>query len=91
MRKKKLKILHYPNLQTVIMVERFVKENSGEYKKKKLWQNLPKKAMYQTYCIIFDYLLESGKIGIDRQGKIAWLYNPKLTQYYLDHPELKAD
>ena len=43
-------ILHYPRLDTVIMVEEFIREHSGEYRKKALWENLPKKMMYQTYC-----------------------------------------
>jgi len=33
------------------MVEEFIKENDGENKKKKLWENLPKKMMYQTISI----------------------------------------
>jgi hypothetical protein len=31
---KKNEILHYPKLDTVLMVEKFIYENSGEYKKK---------------------------------------------------------
>ena len=48
-------ILHYPQLDTVLMVENFIREHSGEYKKKSLWQSLPKKMMYQTFCVILDY------------------------------------
>ncbi len=66
-------ILHYPQLDTVLMVEEFIREHSGEYKKKSLWENLPKRMMYQTYQVIFDYLLDSGKIAQDREGKIAWI------------------
>lgn len=28
-----IKILHYPQLDTILMVEKFIKENSGEFKK----------------------------------------------------------
>jgi hypothetical protein len=87
--KKKKKIIHYPKLDTILMVEKFIKDNSGEYKKKSLWQNLPRKMMYQTYCVIFDYLIELGKIGLDRYGHIAWIWDPKGARYYLNHPELK--
>jgi hypothetical protein len=83
-------ILHYPQLDTVLRVERFVKENSGEYKKKSLWQNLPKKMMYQTYCVIFNYLSDSGKIALDKEGKIAWIWNPDLVKKYLMDPILRA-
>ena len=62
-------ILHYPQLDTVLMVEGFIRENSGEFKKKSLWENLPKQMMYQTFCVIIDYLMDSGKIAVDKEGK----------------------
>jgi len=48
-----------------MMVESFIREHSGEYKKRALWENLPKKMMYQTYSVIIAYLLDSGKIAAD--------------------------
>ena len=83
-------VIHYPRLDTVLMVEKFICENSGEYKKKSLWQNLPKKMMYQTYCLVFNYLEKSGKIARDREGHIAWIWNPRLVEKYLNHPELRV-
>ena len=80
--------LHYPQLDTVLMVEKFIKDNGGEYKKKSLWQNLPKKAMYQTYCVIFDYLLESGKIAVDREGHVCWIWDPEAVRNLLKKPHL---
>jgi len=70
-------ILRYPRLDTVLMVEGAVKEHDGEFKKTALWENLPKKMMFQTYCVIIDYLFYSGKISIDSEGKIGWIYYPK--------------
>lgn len=84
----KKEILHYPQLDTVLMVEEFIKEHSGEYKKKALWSSLPKGMMYQTFCVIFDYLVESGKIALDKEGHIAWIWNPELVKKYLSQPEL---
>jgi len=81
-------ILHYPRLDTILMVEDFIKENSGEYKKKSLWEALPKKMIYQTFCVIFDYLEETGKIARDREGNIAWIWNPELVKKYLKKPHL---
>ncbi len=81
-------ILHYPQLDTVLMVEEFIKEHGGEFKKRALWENLPKKMMYQTFCVIFDYLLEFHKIAIDKEGKICWTWNPELVKKYLSKPEL---
>ncbi|MDP7494652.1 MAG: hypothetical protein QGG26_16930 [Candidatus Undinarchaeales archaeon] len=84
----KSKVIHFPRLDTVLMVEEFIEEHSGEYKKKALWEHLPKKMMYQTYSLILDYLSNSNKIAYDQEGKIAWIWNPKLVQYYLSKPEL---
>ena len=81
-------ILHYPQLDTILMVEEFIRDNPGEYKKKSLWQHLPRKMLYQTYCVIFDYLLESGKIAVDREGHICWIWNPELVRKYLSKPHL---
>ncbi len=81
-------ILHYPQLDTVLMVEEFIKEHGGEFKKRSLWENLPKKMMYQTFQVIFDYLSDSGKIAVDKEGKVCWIWNPKLVQKYLARSEL---
>ena len=75
-------ILRYPRLDTVLMVEEFVKQHDGEFKKRKLWESLPKKMMYQTFCVIIDYLLYSYKISIDSEGKIGWMYYPELARKY---------
>ena len=88
MEKMERRIIHYPRLDTVLMVEEFIKEHSGEFKKRALWENLPKKMMYQTFCIIFDYLLQSGKIAVDKDGKICWIYNPELMKKYMEREEL---
>ncbi|MEM2478867.1 MAG: hypothetical protein QXE64_02520 [Candidatus Pacearchaeota archaeon] len=87
MRKREIR---FPRLDTVLMVEEFIKEHSGEFNKKTLWERLPKRMMYQTFCVIFDYLIESGKIAIDKEGKIAWIWNPELVRKYLKKPHLKA-
>lgn len=65
---------HYPNLRTVLMVEEFVRKHDGEYGRKALWENLPKKTMYQTFKTIIDYLSYSNKISIDADGKVGWIF-----------------
>lgn len=82
-------ILRYPRLDTVIMVEEFVKKHDGEFKKRKLWESLPKKMMYQTFCVIINYLLYSGKLSIDAEGKIGWIYNPELARKYHARTDLR--
>lgn len=71
-------VLHYPRLDTVIMVEELIK-NAGNYPTKaELRRNLPKKIMYQTLLVILDYLEESGKIYIDKKsGEIVWVWDPE--------------
>ena len=81
-------ILRYPRLDTVLMVENTVKKYDGEFKKRALWENLPKKMMYQTYCVVIDYLLYSGKISIDAEGKIGWIFYPEKVGALLKNKSL---
>lgn len=82
---KNPKVLRYPRLDTVLSVENFIKENSGEYKIYQLWKNLPKKMMYPTYQLIISYLLSINKIAIDSEQKIAYIWDPS----YKRKPNLK--
>jgi len=70
-------ILHSPTLESVIMVEKTIEKNSQEYGKYQIWKKLPKKMMYQTFQVILDYLQNSGKILIDKDGCVIWTYDPK--------------
>jgi hypothetical protein len=79
---EKRKIIHQPKLDTIRMVEKFIEEHSGEFKKRALWEHLPKKMMYQTFCVIIDYLVESGKIAMDREGTIGWIWDPEMVKKY---------
>jgi len=82
------KILHYPRLDSVLMVEKLIFETSGAYTKKQLWEKLPKKMMYQTFNVIINYLLYSGKIAVDSEGKIAWIWEPEGVERYLKRKDL---
>lgn len=81
-------VLHYPQLDTVLMVERFIKSHGGEFKKRTLWEHLPRKMMYQTFCVVFDYLQDSNKIAVDKEGHICWIWDPEGVRKYLSKPEL---
>lgn len=81
-------ILRFPRLDTVLMVEEFIRENDGEFKKRSLWESLPKKMMYQTFCVVIDYLLYSRKISIDSEGKIGWIYYPKSRGEHIKNKNL---
>ena len=73
-------LIHSPTLESIIMVEETIEKNSGNLGKYQLWQKLPRKMMYQTFLVILDYLEKSGKIIIDKEGKIIWVWNPKLIR-----------
>ena len=80
--KLKQEILHYPRLDTVLMVEEKIRKAKEYPSKRQLWLSLPKQIMYQTFNIILDYLEESGKIVI-KEGKIIWIWNPKVVEKYV--------
>jgi len=73
----KKSLLHSPTLGSVLMVEKTIHKYSQEYGKYQLWKKLPKKMMYQTFLTILDYLESSGKIMIDKDGIVIWLYDPE--------------
>ena len=78
-----------PTLQTVLMVEKFIEKNSGDYKKTELWNSLPKKVMWQTFQIIISYLESIGKIAFDNEGFIVYIWNPELVKRFRNKPELR--
>lgn len=70
-------VLHYPRLDTVIMVEEAIKKAREYPTKAELLRSLPKKIMYPTFLLILDYLEKSNKIHMDRKdGRILWIWNP---------------
>lgn len=77
-------ITRSPRLETVMMVEKFIKENSGEYKKTDLFQKLPKKMMWGTFSVILQYLWDNNKIGIDNEGYVAYIWNPELAKKFIN-------
>ena len=77
-------ITRSPRLETIIMVEKFIKENSGEFKKTQLFHKLPKQIMWGTFNVILKYLWDNNHIGIDREGVIVYIWNPELAKKYMD-------
>ena len=77
------KIFRSPTLETVKMVERIIKDNSGEFKKTQIWEKLPRKIMWPTYLTILDYLKDLNKIIIGEDGIITYIWNPILLKKVL--------
>ena len=73
-------ILHFPNLKTVLQVERVLQEADTIISKNELKRRLPTQIMHQTLNLILEYLEDSGKIIIGSKG-ITWVQN--------DNPKLK--
>jgi len=82
-------IARSPTLQTVLMVEKFIDENSGEYTKTQLFNNLPKKVMWQTFQVIMEYLESINKIVYDKEGYIVYIWNPEFYEKIKHMPEIK--
>jgi len=77
-------IVRSPRLDTVIMVEKFIKDNSGEFRKTGLFNKLPKKMMWGTFNVILQYLYANNKIGSDIAGYIVYIWNPKLAKRFMN-------
>ena len=77
-----------PTLDTVLMVEKAIEENSGEYNRTELWKNLPRQVMWQTFLVILDYLENINKIAFDKEGKIAYIWNPRLAKMLRQKKEI---
>jgi hypothetical protein len=61
------------------MIERAIEETSGTFTRRELWQQLPKKVMWQTYLVAINYLQSINKIALDKHEKIAYIWNPALA------------
>ena len=85
-----LKSARYPNLQTVLMVEKFVKDNSMFHTRREIFNELPKKMLWGTYKIIIDYLEETLKIMVDDDGIVSYIWNPDLLNKIKDMREIKV-
>jgi hypothetical protein len=86
MNEVKIEKAHYPQLNTVLMIEDAVRRYSGNYTVTQLWKRLEKKMMYQTYRTAIDYLVDSRKIAV-KNKKLIWIFNPELMDKLLSESE----
>ena len=79
------KTKRYPNLNTVLMVEDFLKKyRATPVKVSELKKKLPKQIMHQTLMVILEYLWRSGKIIYGPRG-VQWIYSePEHLKKMLD-------
>jgi hypothetical protein len=72
----KTQLIHMPTLNTVLMVEKTLKEMEGSVMTvAELKRKLPKQVNHNTLKVILEYLDESNKILIGMRG-ITWIHNP---------------
>lgn len=76
-----MKILHYPNLKTVLQIEKVLREADTVISKNELKRRLPVGIMHQTLNVVLGYLEDSGKIFVGEKG-VTWVQqeNPKLRK-----------
>lgn len=70
-------VLRFPRLDTVLMIEEAVRKAKGDLTVRRIWEKLPKKVMWQTYLATLDYLEYSGKIYIEKDKHVIWIWAPK--------------
>ena len=72
---QKQEIIHYPNLSTVLEVEKVLKNADKPLSKEEIKRRLPTKIMHQTLNLILAYMENRGLIHKGEKG-ILWTYNP---------------
>lgn len=74
-----LKVIHYPNLKTILAVEDVLKDAELAISREELKRRLSMKIMHQTLNLILGYLEERNMIIDGRKG-ILWIRNdsPKM-------------
>ena len=79
--KSNLNILHYPKLDSILMVEKAIQDSEDYPTRMKLWRSLPRQMQYQTFKLILEYLERSNKIMFE-EDKIIWIFanNKKLNE-----------
>lgn len=66
----------YPRLDTILMVEKQLFKNRSDKTITEIWRGLPRKVMWTTFMTAIDYLEYSGKIHVEEDRTVTWLWNP---------------
>jgi len=84
------KIIHWPTLNTLIMVENTIKKmNNSIITIAEIKRSLPRQVNHNTLMLILEYLEKSNKIAVTLKG-ITWIYseNPNLKRAILQGMEI---
>ena len=72
-------ILHYPRLDTILMVEKIIKASKMPLSKNEIDRRLKTQIMRPTLNLILNYLEDSGKIAMLKEG-IVWIYSKDIGE-----------
>ncbi len=70
--------LHYPRLDTILNVEKVIKEAKEPLSKNEIDRRIKKQIMRSTLNTLLNYLEDSGKIAILKEG-IIWIYQEDIS------------
>ncbi len=65
-----------PRLDTILMIEEALYKHRSDRTTTQVWRSLPKKVMWTTFTTVLRYLEYSGKIHIESDKTVTWLWNP---------------
>ena len=65
---------HYPQLNSILMVENMLEENGVYTSKNKLFRSLPRQIQFPILNTILQYLYDSKKIEYGEKNEIIWVF-----------------
>jgi hypothetical protein len=82
---------HSPTLETQMMVEKCIRDNTAFPSRRALMRALPRKVEYPTLVKILNYLEASDKILLNGDS-VTWIFvdNPKLVKLLRESPVLRS-
>ncbi len=75
-----MNLKNYIDLTEIFIVEDTIKALDYYPSKRQLYLVLKEKMTYRKLEMVIEYLLDQGKIIIDKR-KIIWIFNPKLMEH----------
>ena len=67
-------VIHYPNLKTMLMVEKVLKDAEITLTREEIKEKLPIQIMHQTLNVILEYMEQRGLI-LDGHKGVLWTHN----------------
>jgi len=68
-----MQVLHYPRLDTILRVERILRNAGRPLPKNEIDRRLKRQVMRPTLNLILAYLEEDGKIAVLKEG-VLWIF-----------------